>query len=206
MDLVSVSCGRVIGAGAVATFASLGALMLRVTRVAAHDDGVARQRLRKHNVSVLPGVVSFGIDAGVIAGSLDSYWPDWVLAAMVVLSESFPSGSHRWLCEGPPPEAAPCGKLPTVGGTRVEQQQQGRLSLVHVSLHRRVGLGPPGGVFGLDRQRSSQRHRCRDRNRSHRRWRVRHGRCAPRRTTEIFFALTISADHSLISRTARRAA
>jgi len=45
-----------------------------------------RTHRRKRNVIIIPAYVTFAIAAGVIAGSLESYWPDAVLGAIVLIT------------------------------------------------------------------------------------------------------------------------
>lgn len=46
----------------------------------------ARTRRRNRNVVIVPAYVTFAVASGVIAGSLESYWPDAGLAGIVFLA------------------------------------------------------------------------------------------------------------------------
>jgi hypothetical protein len=80
----------VVGPAVVVIAAASNAVMFRVgiAQLKPTNDQLrrARARRRNRNVIIVPAYVTFAVAAAVIAGSLESYWPDIVLGAIVVIA------------------------------------------------------------------------------------------------------------------------
>lgn len=77
--------GPTVGVLALGVYAALLGIVIKVVRPEADQLSKMQQGLRQQNLVVLPGYVSIGLCFGFIAGSLRSYWPDLVLALMILV-------------------------------------------------------------------------------------------------------------------------
>lgn len=77
--------GVIVGVFAVFAYAALLGIVVKVVRPDGEQLSKARDGLRQRNLIVIPGYLSIGLCTGLIAGSVPSYWPDVVLALMILV-------------------------------------------------------------------------------------------------------------------------
>lgn len=77
--------GPIVGLLGLGAYAALLWAAIKIFRPDPAQVSEARQRLRQRNPIVVAGYVCIGLFAGLVAGSLRSYWPDVVLALMILV-------------------------------------------------------------------------------------------------------------------------
>ena len=78
--------GPIVASLGLGAYAALLAIAIKVVRPDGDQLNKARQGLRERNLIVIPGCLSIGLCAGLIAGSRRSYWPDLVLAGTILVA------------------------------------------------------------------------------------------------------------------------